>query len=65
MINGRTSGVPVTLADKSGRRVRIRFVNAGSDTASGVALGGHRMTLTHSDGFPVMPVPTGALLRRT
>lgn len=62
LVNGRTADAPVTLTGKPRQRVRIRFVNAGSDTAFRVALGGHRMTLTHSDGFPVVPVPTDALL---
>jgi multicopper oxidase len=62
LVNGRTADAPVTLTGKPGQRVRIRLVNAGSDTAFRVALGGHRMTLTHSDGFPVVPVPTDALL---
>jgi FtsP/CotA-like multicopper oxidase with cupredoxin domain len=62
LVNGRTADAPTTLTGRPGRRVRIRFVNAGSDTAFRVALGGHRMTLTHSDGFPVVPVPTDALL---
>ncbi len=62
LVNGRTADAPVTLTGKPGQRVRIRFVNAGSDTAFRVALGGHRMTLTHSDGFPVVPVPADALL---
>ena len=62
LVNGRTADAPVTLTGKPGQRVRIRFVNAGSDTAFRVALGGHRMTITHSDGFPVLPVPTDALL---
>ncbi len=62
LVNGRTADAPVTLTGKPGQRVRIRFVNAGSDTAFRVALGGHRMTVTHSDGFPVVPVPTDALL---
>ncbi|MCY7400718.1 MAG: multicopper oxidase family protein [Nocardioides sp.] len=62
LVNGRTSAAPTTLTGRPGQRVRIRFVNAGSDTAFRVALGGHRMTLTHSDGFPVVPVSTDALL---
>lgn len=62
LLNGRTPDDPVTLSAKPGQRVRIRFVNAGSDTAFRVAVGGHRMTVTHSDGFPVVPVPTDALL---
>ncbi len=62
LVNGRTPDAPVTLSGKPGQRIRIRFVNAGSDTAFRVAVGGHRMTLTHSDGFPVVPVSTDALL---
>ena len=62
LINGRVPAAPVTLQGKPGQRVRIRLVNAGSDTAFRVALGGHRLTLTHSDGFPVVPVVTDALL---
>ena len=62
LINGRIPGSPVTLQGKPGQRVRIRLVNAGSDTAFRVALGGHRLTVTHSDGFPVVPTVTDALL---
>ncbi len=62
LVNGRTSQAPVTLTEKPGQRVRIRLVNAGSDTAFRVALGGHRLTVTHSDGFPVQPVETDALM---
>ncbi|OIJ27627.1 multicopper oxidase family protein [Nocardioides luteus] len=62
LINGRTARAPATLTGRPGQRARIRIVNAGSDTAFRVALGGHRMTVTHSDGFPVRPVATDALL---
>ena len=62
LINGRTPSAPHTFTGRPGQRVRIRFVNAGSDTAFRVAVGGHRMTVSHCDGFPVMPVSTDALL---
>jgi len=62
LANGRVPAAPVTLTAKPGQRVRLRLVNAGSDTAFRVALGGHRLTVTHSDGFPVAPVTTDALL---
>ena len=62
LINGRVPASPVTLSAKPGQRVRIRLVNAASDTAFRVALGGHRLTVTHSDGFPVVPTDTDALL---
>jgi FtsP/CotA-like multicopper oxidase with cupredoxin domain len=62
LINGRTAEAPITLEGKPGQRARIRIVNAGSDTAFRLALGGHRLTVTHSDGFPVEPTTTDALL---
>jgi len=62
LVNGRTAGAPTTLSGKPGQRVRVRIINAASDTAFRVALGGHRLTVTHSDGFPVEPVPADALL---
>ena len=62
LANGRVPAAPVTLTAKPGQRARLRLVNAGSDTAFRVALGGHRLTITHSDGFPVTPVTTDALL---
>jgi FtsP/CotA-like multicopper oxidase with cupredoxin domain len=62
LVNGRTPDAPVRLTGRPGQRARIRFINAGSDTAFRVAVGGHRMTVTHCDGFPVVPVTTDALL---
>jgi multicopper oxidase len=62
LANGRVPAAPVTLTAKPGQRARLRLINAGSDTAFRVALGGHRLTVTHSDGFPVAPVTTDALL---
>ena len=62
LVNGRTPQAPVTLTGKPGQRVRIRLVNAGSDTAFRVALGGHRLRITHSDGYPVEPAETDALM---
>lgn len=62
LVNGRVAAQPQTFAAKPGDRIRIRFINAGGDTAFRVALGGHRMTVTHTDGFPIQPTPTDALL---
>lgn len=62
LINGRLAEEPEVFRAKPGDRIRIRFINAGGDTAFRVALGGHRMTVTHTDGFPVRPVETDALL---
>ncbi|MBC6445922.1 multicopper oxidase family protein [Actinokineospora sp. HBU206404] len=62
LINGRIAAAPTTFTARPGQRVRIRFINAGSDTAFRVALGGHRMTVTHTDGYPIIPVDTDAVL---
>jgi FtsP/CotA-like multicopper oxidase with cupredoxin domain len=62
LINGRRAGAPAAYHGKPGTKVRLRIINAGGDTAFRVALGGHRMTVTHTDGFPVKPVDTDALL---
>jgi FtsP/CotA-like multicopper oxidase with cupredoxin domain len=62
LINGRIPAAPATYSGKPGTRLRLRIINAGGDTAFRLALGGHRMTVTHTDGFPVSPVDTDALL---
>jgi FtsP/CotA-like multicopper oxidase with cupredoxin domain len=62
LINGRVRTAPRTFAARPGQRARIRFINAGADTAFRVALGGHTMTVTHTDGYPVIPVQADALL---
>ena len=62
LINGRIRTAPRTFTARPGQRARIRFINAGADTAFRVALGGHAMTVTHTDGYPVAPVQVQALL---
>jgi multicopper oxidase len=62
LVNGRTPDDPRAFHAKPGDRVRIRIINAGGDTAFRVALGGHTMTVTHTDGFPVEHTSTDALL---
>ncbi|WP_345035808.1 multicopper oxidase family protein [Streptomyces sannanensis] len=62
LINGRTSDDPVQFSARPGDRIRLRIINAGGDTAFRVALGGHKLTITHTDGFPVRHTTTDALL---
>ena len=62
LINGRTPDDPSVFAARPGDRIRIRFINVGGDSPFRVALGGHRMTVTHTDGFPVAHADTDALL---
>jgi multicopper oxidase len=62
LINGRVRTAPRTFTARPGQRARIRLINAAADTAFRVALGGHTMTVTHADGYPVNPVKAAALL---
>jgi len=62
LVNGRIAQAPDTFRVKPGQRVRIRLINAGSDTAFRVALAGHKLTVTHTDGFPVVPTEVDAVL---
>jgi FtsP/CotA-like multicopper oxidase with cupredoxin domain len=62
LINGRVRGAPRTFTARPGQRARIRFINAAADTSFRVALGGHQMTVTHTDGYPVAPARADALL---
>ncbi|MGP4112694.1 multicopper oxidase family protein [Streptomyces sp. 4N509B] len=62
LINGRIRQDPQVRTARPGDRIRLRIINAGGDTAYRVALGGHRLTVTHTDGFPVEHAETDALL---
>lgn len=62
LMNGRPPKDPPTFAAKPGERIRLRIVNAGAETAFRVAVGGHRLTVTHTDGFPVEPVTVDNVL---
>ncbi|WP_424214037.1 multicopper oxidase family protein [Streptomyces sp. BI20] len=62
LVNGRVPEDPSVFEARPGDRIRLRIVNAGGDTAYRLALGGHELTVTHSDGFPVVPVKARSLL---
>ncbi|MEU1035104.1 multicopper oxidase family protein [Streptomyces mirabilis] len=62
LINGRVATDPDIYTGKPGKKVRLRIINAGSDTAYRVALGGHKLTITHTDGFPIRHQQVDALL---
>ncbi|MCX5275396.1 multicopper oxidase family protein [Streptomyces virginiae] len=62
LINGRVPADPDVYTGKPSRKVRLRIINAGSDTAYRVALGGHQLTITHTDGYPVQHQQVDALL---
>ncbi|MFF3846557.1 multicopper oxidase family protein [Streptomyces sp. NPDC002328] len=62
LVNGRLPQAPSVFRARPGDRIRLRIINAGGDTAFRVALGGHTMTVTHTDGYPVEHKKTDALL---
>ncbi|MFJ8943555.1 multicopper oxidase family protein [Streptomyces sp. NPDC102395] len=62
LVNGRVPADPAVFRSKPGKRVRLRLINAGGDTAYRVALGGHQLTITHTDGLPVRHQQVDALL---
>jgi FtsP/CotA-like multicopper oxidase with cupredoxin domain len=62
LINGQVAEAPTLFGAKPRERIRIRLINAAADTAFRVALGGHRLRVTHADGYPVVPVDVDTLL---
>lgn len=61
LVNGRVPSDPETFVARPGDRVRLRIINAAADTVFTVAVGGHDLVVTHTDGYPVQPVATPAL----
>ena len=62
LINGRLPRDPATVAAVPGHRIRFRLINASADTAYRFAVGGHRLSVTHADGYPVQPFDTDTLI---
>lgn len=53
LANGRVPTSPWTLDAKPGQRIRLRLINAASDTVFRVGIPGVPMRIIHTDGFPV------------
>ncbi len=62
LLNGRPATDPPTIRAKPGQRLRLRVINAAAETAFRLALGGYRLTVTHTDGTPIRPVTIDALV---
>ncbi len=62
LANGRTGAAPTSLRAEPGHRIRLRMINIGGDTAFRVGVPGTPMWVTHTDGFPVVPTATDAVL---
>lgn len=61
LLNGRSSNGQAPLTVQAGQRLRLRFINASAVTNYVVALDGHPMTVTHTDGSRVQPVSVQAI----
>jgi FtsP/CotA-like multicopper oxidase with cupredoxin domain len=55
LINGRVPTDPQAMNYSAGQRIRISVINAAADTAFRVAMPDVAMTVTHTDGYPVVP----------
>lgn len=62
LINGRASGDPQIVDYRQGQRIRLRVINAGSDTAFRVAIPGTPMRVIQTDGYPVVPVQADSVI---
>lgn len=54
LINGHVPTDPQTVDYLAGQRIRLRIINAGSDTAFRVGVPDTKLTVTHTDGYPVV-----------
>jgi FtsP/CotA-like multicopper oxidase with cupredoxin domain len=61
LINGKPADQPMEITVKKGQKIRLRFINAAASTIFHLALQGHQMTVTHTDGQPVEPVEVDAI----
>lgn len=62
LINGRYTKNPLTVDYRAGQRIRLRIINAGADTAFRVGLPNTKLTVTHTDGFPVIPADADSVI---
>lgn len=62
LANGRIATDPQVVDCRAGQRIRLRIVNAGSDTAFRIAIPDVTLNITHTDGYPVLPTQVDSVL---
>jgi FtsP/CotA-like multicopper oxidase with cupredoxin domain len=62
LVNGRPPTDPFAVDVRRGDRVRLRLVNAAADTLFAFSVDDHPLTVVASDGQPVDPLETDAVL---
>jgi multicopper oxidase len=60
-LNGRIFEAAPPLKVKKGNRVRLRIINPSSSTFYALRIAGHSLTVTHTDGRPVLPLQVDVL----
>jgi multicopper oxidase len=62
VINGRVPADPQVVDYRAGQRIRLRVINAGSDTAFRVGVPNTSMKVIQTDGYPVVPVQANSVI---
>ncbi|WP_101948651.1 multicopper oxidase family protein [Mycobacterium sp. 3519A] len=62
IVNGRVPTDPQVVNYLAGQRIRLRIINAGSDTAFRVAVPDASMRVIQTDGYPVVPVQVNSVI---
>jgi FtsP/CotA-like multicopper oxidase with cupredoxin domain len=62
LINGRVPADPDMRDYRAGQRIRLRVINAGSDSAFRVAIPGTNLNVIAADGYPVMPAQSKSVI---
>lgn len=62
LVNGRPPEDPFTIQARRGERLRLRLINAASDTLFSLSVDGHPLTVIASDGHDVVPTRTDAVV---
>jgi len=60
-LNGRIFEATAPITVKKGERLRLRITNPSSSTFYTIRIGGHPLTITHSDGRPINPLKVDAV----
>jgi FtsP/CotA-like multicopper oxidase with cupredoxin domain len=62
LVNGRLPQAAPVFPVRAVERVRLRLMNPAGATSFRIAIAGHRMEVTHTDGRPVAPVAVDSLV---
>jgi len=60
-INGKVFNASAPFKVRKGDRVRLRIINASSATTFTLRISGHSLTITHTDGRPIIPFQVDSL----